>query len=130
MCPIAWGSDSLCSCVACGVWQMEAYRLYTVVPRLVDMIEQLTNWYIRMNKDRFSGGSGDDDRKLSLCTLYEVLLIMCRMMAPLTPFFVESQYSNLKRALSADEQLGSVHFDMIPEVRGDRSTHRPTMTHA
>ena len=79
-----------------------------------------------MNKDRFSGGSGDEDRKLSLCTLYEVLLIMCRIMAPLTPFFVESQYSNLKRALAPEEQLGSVHFDMIPEVRGDHSPHRPT----
>jgi hypothetical protein len=30
----------------CAV-QMEAYRLYTVVPRLVEMIEQLTNWYTR-----------------------------------------------------------------------------------
>lgn len=64
---------------------MEAYRLYTVVPRLVDMIEQLCNWYIRMNKDRFSGGAGDADRMAALATLFEVLLIMCRMMAPLTP---------------------------------------------
>ena len=95
---------------------MEAYRLYTVVPRLVDMIEQLTNWYIRMNKDRFSGGSGDEDRKFSLCTLYEVLLTMCKMMSPLTPFFVESQYQNLKRALPTDEQQDSIHFDMIPQV--------------
>jgi len=95
--------------------EMEAYRLYTVVPCLVEMIEQLTNWYIRMNKDRFSGGSGEDDRAASLCTLYEVLLILCRMMAPLTPFFVESQYQNLKLALPPSEQQGSIHFDMIPE---------------
>ena len=103
---------------------MEAYRLYTVVPRLVDMIEQLTNWYIRMNKDRFSGGGGEEDRKASLCTLFEVLLIMCRMMAPLTPFFVESQYQNLKRALPPAEQHGSIHFDMIPEVRRRRRAPR------
>ena len=103
---------------------MEAYRLYTVVPRLVDMIEQLCNWYIRMNKDRFSGGSGDDDRQASLCTLYEVLITMCKMMAPLTPFFVEALYQNLKKALPPAEQHGSIHFDMIPEVRRPRHRRR------
>ena len=115
---------------------MEADRLYTVVPRLVDMIEQLTNWYIRMNKDRFSGGTGDADRMTSLTTLYEVLMIMCRMMAPLTPFFVESQYQNLKAALPEAERHGSIHFDFIPEV--NRSPPHPpahtrtqhTMPHA
>ena len=95
---------------------MEAYRLYTVVPRLVDMIEQLTNWHIRMNKDRFSGGTGADDQKAALSTLFEVLMVMCRIMAPLTPFFVESQYQNLKKALPPAEQEGSIHFCMMPEV--------------
>lgn len=96
--------------------EMEAYRLYTVVPRLVEMIEQLTNWYIRMNKERFSGGSGEEDRRASLCTLFEVLFTLCSIMAPLTPFFVEAQYQNLKRALPESERFGSIHFTFIPEV--------------
>eukprot|EP00965_Chrysotila_dentata_P161063 5318160-Pleurochrysis_carterae.AAC.1 len=95
--------------------EMEAYRLYTVVPRLVDLVEQLTNWYIRMNKERFSGERGEACRKASLCTLYEVLMMLCRMMAPLTPFFCELVYRNLARA--SDELPESVHFMMIPEVR-------------
>ena len=32
--------------------EMEGYRLYTVVPRLLNMIEELTNWYIRFNRRR------------------------------------------------------------------------------
>lgn len=32
--------------------EMEAYRLYTVVPKLVQFIENLTNWYVRMNRKR------------------------------------------------------------------------------
>lgn len=32
--------------------EMAAYRLYTVVPRLVQFIENLTNWYVRMNRKR------------------------------------------------------------------------------
>lgn len=96
--------------------EMEGYRLYTVVPKLVELIEQLTNWYIRTNKERFSGERGDDERACSLSTLYEVLLMLCRMMAPLTPFFVEFQYLNLVKALPAAEQFKSVHFDAIPQV--------------
>ena len=93
---------------------MEAYRLYTVVPRLVELIDQLTNWYIRMNKDRFSGERGAGERRTSLCTLFEVLMMLCRMMAPLTPFFAEHVYQNLRRVVP--DAPASVHFLMIPEV--------------
>ncbi|EOD13546.1 hypothetical protein EMIHUDRAFT_427789 [Emiliania huxleyi CCMP1516] len=102
-----------------GCWsrrraEMEAYRLYTVVPRLVELIDQLTNWYIRMNKDRFSGERGAGERRTSLCTLFEVLMMLCRMMAPLTPFFAEHVYQNLRRVVP--DAPASVHFLMIPEV--------------
>jgi len=103
--------------------EMEAYRLYTVVPRLVDLVEQLTNWYIRMNKERFSGERGTEDRADSLCTLFEVLLMLCRMMAPLTPFFCELMYQNLRNAIP--DAPASVHFMMIPEV--NREAVDPTI---
>ena len=80
------------------------------------MIEQLTNWYVRMNKERLAGERGADDRSSSLCTLYEVLLMLCRMMAPLTPFFTELAYRNLRHAMPDGTALDSVHFDMIPEA--------------
>jgi len=44
--------------------EMEAYRLYTVVPRLVQFIEQLTNWFVRLNRKRLKGASGEHDCKL------------------------------------------------------------------
>jgi isoleucyl-tRNA synthetase len=97
--------------------EMEAYRLYTVIPRLLVLIEQLTNWYNRMNKARFDGSAGPDERATSLATLYEVLLVLCKLMAPLTPFFVEIQYRNLRLALPESEQHKSIHFDMIPQVK-------------
>uniref|UniRef100_A0A7S2FMG0 isoleucine--tRNA ligase n=1 Tax=Haptolina brevifila TaxID=156173 RepID=A0A7S2FMG0_9EUKA len=98
--------------------EMDAYRLYTVVPRLVNTIEQLSNTYIRMNKARFGGEGGAEDRAHSLCTLYEVLLLMCKLMAPLTPFFTELTWQNLVKAMPEGdpERLESVHFGMIPEV--------------
>lgn len=73
-----------------------------------------------MNKERFSGANGPADRQSSLSVLYEVLLTLCKTMAPLTPFFVELQYQNLRLALPEKERFQSVHFDFIPEVlRGD-----------
>lgn len=52
---------------------MKAYRLYTVVPRLVEFIEQLTNWYVRLNRNRLKGAEGADsatagERKERWCT--------------------------------------------------------------
>lgn len=38
--------------------EMKAYRLYTVVPRLVEFIEQLTNVYVRLNRNRLKGAEG------------------------------------------------------------------------
>ena len=90
------------------------YRLYTVVPRLVEMVEQLTNWYLRMNKERFEGGRGEDERRDSLSVAFEVLMGLCRMMAPLTPFLTELIYQNLRRAVPDAPE--SVHFLEIPQV--------------
>lgn len=43
--------------------EMKAYRLYTVVPRLVEFIEQLTNWYVRLNRNRLKGTEGADSAR-------------------------------------------------------------------
>jgi isoleucyl-tRNA synthetase len=96
--------------------EMEAYRLYTVAPRLVQLLEDLTNWYVRLNRDRMRGNSGPDEALLSLCTLYDVLLNACILLAPLTPFITEMIYKNLSRALPDGHDLKkkSVHWVMIP----------------
>lgn len=57
-----------------------AYRLYTVLPRLVKFIEQLTNWYVRLNRKRLKGIEGEHDCRTSLATLFEVLYTICRAM--------------------------------------------------
>ncbi|KAJ2615173.1 isoleucine--tRNA ligase [Coemansia sp. RSA 1365] len=100
--------------------EMTAYRLYTVVPRLLGMIDQLTNWYVRFNRRRLKGESGTADATHALNTLYEVLLTMCRLMAPFTPFITESMYQSLKTYLPLDFFEGdarSLHFVSFPDVR-------------
>jgi len=101
--------------------EMAEYRLYTVVPALVSFTDQLSKWYARINKNRLKGVEGHTDTQNALATLFHVLFSLCRLMAPFTPFLVESMYQNLKRALPANhpDRQDSVHYLMIPEVQPD-----------
>ena len=53
-----WIEASLQSLVKYVRQEMEAYHLYTVVPSLVDFIDKLTNWYVRLNRPRLKGAEG------------------------------------------------------------------------
>jgi len=60
--------------------EMAAYRLYTIIPRLLDLIDELTNWYIRFNRRRLKGEDGLEDTEVALNTLFETLFTLCRTM--------------------------------------------------
>ncbi|XP_077458781.1 isoleucine--tRNA ligase, cytoplasmic isoform X2 [Stigmatopora argus] len=101
--------------------EMDAYRLYTVVPRLVKFVDMLTNWYVRTNRRRLKGESGTEDCLWALETLFSVLFSMCRLMAPFTPFITEMMYQNLRNLIDLtsleEKDTGSIHYLMLPQVR-------------
>lgn len=55
-----------------------AYRLYTVVDRMLELIDELTNWYIRFNRRRLKGENGPEDAVAALQTLFETLFTLSR----------------------------------------------------
>ena len=65
---------------SCGLLHTAAYRLYTVVPRLVKFVDHLTNWYVRMNRKRLKGDGGKDDCRAALTSLTCVLFSMVKVM--------------------------------------------------
>ncbi|GIL48146.1 hypothetical protein Vafri_4840 [Volvox africanus] len=97
--------------------EMGAYRLYTVVPYLVKFIENLTNVYVRYNRKRLKGSKGGEDAQVALSCLFNVLLDVCKVMAPFTPFLTESMYQNLRGALPPGEVPESVHWCDFPTAR-------------
>ncbi|KAJ8675218.1 hypothetical protein QAD02_011004 [Eretmocerus hayati] len=99
--------------------EMEAYRLYTVVPRLIKYIDNLTNWYVRMNRKRIKGDGGKEDCQLALNTLFRVVYTMARINAPFTPFLTEFMYQKLRQYLPPLKHPESVHYQMIPDARAD-----------
>ncbi|KAJ5295006.1 hypothetical protein PENANT_c037G03886 [Penicillium antarcticum] len=100
--------------------EMAGYRLYTVVPRLLQLIEDTTNWYIRFNRKRLKGENGVDDTLHALNTLFEVVYTLVRGLAPFTPFITDNIYQRLlphiPEALRAEDSR-CVHFLPFPEVR-------------
>ncbi|KAJ6001489.1 hypothetical protein N7522_006716 [Penicillium canescens] len=100
--------------------EMAGYRLYTVVPRLLELIENTTNWYIRFNRKRLKGENGVDDTLHALNTLFEVVYTLIRGLAPFTPFITDNIYQRLlphiPEALRAEDSR-CVHFLPFPEVR-------------
>lgn len=113
---------------------MAEYKIYNVLPRLLAFLQDLTNWYIRLNRDRLKGqGESADplvDQEVALNVLFYVLFSLARLMAPYTPFTSEWLYLQLRPAfapvaalLSAGEVPNfykSVHF--IPCPRFEEGT--------
>lgn len=123
--------------------EMEAYRLYTVMPALVTFVTQLTNWYVRLNRDRLKGLEGegktaDIEAETGLQVLYDVLLDVTIIMGPFTPFLAEFFYQHLRKlqpsyAEAADGggktnpvkagKSDSVHFLTLPLYDESRLNH-------
>jgi len=98
--------------------EMHQYHLYTVLPELLKFIDEMTNWYVRLNRDRLKDGA---DKDTAMAVLYEVIFNFTLMMCPFTPFFAEFCYQKLKPGLTegTEEFQDSVHFLMLPQ--GDES---------
>ncbi|KAI8462538.1 MAG: hypothetical protein J3K34DRAFT_182080 [Monoraphidium minutum] len=111
-----WIAAASRSLVAFVRQEMAAYRLYTVVPYLVQFLEGLTNVYVRYNRKRLKGGKGAADCAMALSILFDVLLTACKVMSPFTPFLTEAMYRNLRRVLPPGSPE-SVHFCSVPEAR-------------
>jgi len=111
--------------------EMLAYRLYTVVPRLTNFLEDLTNWYVRCNRDRMRGNNGPEEARLALCQLFEVLITMACMMAPIVPFITDMMYRNLARALPDGHAMKTlcVHW-VVNAVNADPEALNPKITTA
>ena len=98
--------------------EMEGYRLYNVVPRLVSFIDNLTNWYIRGNRRRFWKSEDDSDKAAAYATLYEVLTTFAKVLAPFMPFLTEEVYQRLVRSIDGNAPQ-SVHWCDYPQVNPD-----------
>lgn len=71
--------------------------------------ENLSNWYVRLNRKRFWGGGMTEDKLAAYQTLYECLLTIAKLMAPIAPFFGDQLYRDLTCGAE------SVHLSVFPK---------------
>jgi isoleucyl-tRNA synthetase len=95
---------------------MEQYQLHRIVRLISDFIlEDLSRWYIQLVRPRTWTEQNDPDKLAAYATIYEVLVKLCRLMAPFTPFLSESIYQNLVRGIDPGAPE-SVHMCDWPQA--------------
>jgi isoleucyl-tRNA synthetase len=94
---------------------LESYSIAGPARRLEALVDDLTNWYIRRSRDRFWGDSRErsSTKEAAYQTLYQVLTVLARLVAPFTPFFAEMLHERLVRSIDVAAPE-SVHLEPWP----------------
>ncbi|MEQ8243450.1 isoleucine--tRNA ligase [Fulvivirga sp.] len=95
----------------------QAYEDYepTKAARLIQdfTIDDLSNWYVRLNRKRFWRGEYNDDKRSAYQTLYNCLVTIAKLSSPIAPFYMDRLYQDLN-AVSNLEPFESVHLTSYP----------------
>ena len=85
---------------------MDGYDVSRACRAIVDYMDHLTNWYVRLSRRRFWESGMTDDKKSAYSTLHTVLVELSKLMAPFMPFIAESVFQGLTRK-------ESVHLEYV-----------------
>ena len=107
-----WIVSSLETLISDVTEAMDFYDLQRSVRPFVGFVENLTNWYIRRSRRRFWKSQNDSDKLNAYRTLRYVLVQLCKVAAPFTPFISEEIYRNLR----GSDMPESVHLCEFPKA--------------
>jgi isoleucyl-tRNA synthetase len=113
-----WISDLTARTATQVALELDRYDLYEATKYIAELVDALSNWYVRRSRDRFWKSGWDADKRAAYATLYESLVTLARVMAPFTPFFSETMYQNLvvgPAARAGRPVEPSVHLTSFPE---------------
>lgn len=95
------------------------YDITTAARKIQDFVtDNLSNWYVRLNRKRFWGGSMDADKLSAYQTLYTCLETIAIIAAPVAPFFMEQLYRDISAVRVPDRGTCrvSVHETLFPQA--------------
>jgi len=81
--------------------------------KIEEFVDNLSNWYVRRSRRRFWKSENDVDKQSAYTTLYQCLITLAKLIAPLTPFIAEELYQNLVRPFDKDAPE-SIHLTDYP----------------
>jgi isoleucyl-tRNA synthetase len=107
-----WILSRLQSTVQYVTERLDAYDIVGAADFLKDLMDDLSNWYVRNSRSRFWGSDWGSDKRAAFSTLYEALMEMATLLAPFIPFLSEALYLNLKTETDPE----SVHLRDWPKA--------------
>lgn len=93
---------------------LNEYKLTETSRAMTDFVDELSNWYVRRSRERFWGKDMTQDKVNAYVTLYTVLINLCKLTAPFTPFIAENIYQNLSKTSLDEKCFESVHLCDFP----------------
>jgi len=100
------------------------YETQRACSAIISFIDSLNNWYIRRSRRRFWRSENDCDKKMAYDTLYQVMMKLIHLAAPIIPFTTEEIYQNLKTPSMSQ----SIHLGDFPVTQeGQRDLHLERM---
>jgi len=108
-----WIMSRLNSLMKEVIGSLERFEIHLAARRIEEfVVNDLSNWYIRRSRRRFWIAEESIDKDCAYLTLYEVLVALCKLLAPFVPFITEHIYQNIVRSIFGE--LESVHFCDYP----------------
>ena len=98
--------------------KLESYDITGAGYEIEGFTDELSNWYVRRNRERFWAQELTDEKIGAYVTLYRVLTTLVKVAAPFVPFITDEIYNNLVCSLDKDAPE-SVHLCYWPEVNED-----------
>jgi isoleucyl-tRNA synthetase len=96
------------------VERMDAYDNYAACMRINEFVDALSNWYVRLCRDRFWASEKDADKWDAYWTLYECIMTLTKAIAPFVPFAAEHAWQTLAADTFGDRVPESVHLCDYP----------------
>lgn len=94
---------------------MDTFRHASLVKEFEVFVDDVSNWYIRINRKRFWKSTDKEDQMNAYACLYNAIKAIIGVMAPITPFLTDYVYQNTVREIEKDAPV-SVHLTAYPEV--------------
>ena len=115
-----WILSELNATIETVIDRMDELDNYNACQAINSLVDALSNWYVRRNRDRFwAEDTQSDDKHDAYWTLYEVLLQVTKLVAPFVPFLSETLWRRLTEPF-AGAALASVHLCDYPVPIEDR----------
>ncbi|MEO7174330.1 MAG: isoleucine--tRNA ligase [Saprospiraceae bacterium] len=120
-----WILSKLNSLVLAVSDDFAAYEPTNATRRIQEFLdEHLSNWYVRLCRRRFWKGEYTGDKIAAYQTLYDCLITISKLIAPVAPFFSDWMYRNLNQSTGKETQI-SIHLTDFPQA--DKSQINPAL---